>query len=906
MKNKKSSYGIHAFAVVGILMMVCFAVWFYAGDFSTASRQPEIAALNVPKVESNEFEGNVEKRQNWFMQQRLYGLGDIPAEARKAAQETADRIAPSLAENLSSGNTWSLIGPRPTRSTADNSAFGDSSGRINSIAVHPTLPNTVLIGSATGGIWRSTNALADVNGANPPLFTPVSDSQVDLAVGTIAFSQLNPTVVYAGMGDIDNNYLGTGILKSTDTGATWTRIDTNGIPARGTTSQIAVSITDSNTVYAARAEFFRPERAAQEGGGFYRSTDGGVNWTQTLAGNVTSIAQHPTNTNIIYISVVNTQIEFPAPANGVYMSTNGGANFAPINGAVDFSGYANLLVATTAANPQKIFAYGGSASNVFVLGANNDGVNPVIWTVNSLAPNQLDTGQFGYNTYLAADSFTDGRLYIGSRDLFRVTLNAANNNFMSSENVTQSWAFNAGTNQWDYTLEGAKAHSDQQSFSMANANSFFIGSDGGINRTTDGGMTFTKEMNRTLGLTQAVGITIHPTDPNIAYSGTQDNGTQRRLTGTLWKEFSNGDGGYVVINPLDTSMVFTAYVQGAFSRFTNNGLDDAVVINENFGTMRINFYCPFVGNGTDSTLYTGTQTLAVCTDCATASFNNRVGSWTFPAGGRSDLTRGGNDALSAVAVQRAAFDNTQTIYVGSNTGAFQVSQDGGATFTNRTMVMDNAVHNNNPPAKDPGRTITNIKIDPANAGTAYLTVSGFGTSHVFKATNFGATIIALPFAVDIPTNDILIDPETPTTFYLATDIGIYRSTDSGTMWNQFNTGLPPVVVTRFDSAPDGRIVAATYGRGIYQLVAPTAAAVSLGGRVLTDNGRGLANAVVSLTDESGSILTRRTNSFGYFRFDDVRAGQTVVASVKSKRFRFAPQIVNVIENSNKLNFYAEP
>ncbi len=178
--------------------------------------------------------------------------------------------------------------------------------------------------------------------------------------------------------------------------------------------------------------------------------------------------------------------------------------------------------------------------------------------------------------------------------------------------------------------------------------------------------------------------------------------------------------------------------------------------------------------------------------------------------------------------------------------------------------------------------------------------------HVFKSTNFGANIAPLPFAIDIPVNDFLIDPQTPATFYIGTDIGIYRSTDSGATWNQFNLSLPPVVVTRFDSAPDGRIVAATYGRGIYLLTAPTAASVGISGRVFAGKRRGLTNAVVSLTDADGSTQTTRTTSFGYFHFDGIEAGQTVVVSVQSKGFQFAPQIVTVTEELVEFNFYAEP
>jgi hypothetical protein len=900
MKNLKK-YFVPIIAVALLSVLAALIINFYPRNSAFENKQSEIAGLQPPKAESEEFEGNQTERKKWFLEQRLYGLGEIPAGARNRAKETADLIAPPLADALEPANTWTLIGPQPTHSTVFTNAFGDSSGRINAITVHPTTPNTVLLGTATGGIWRSTNALADPNGMNPPVFVPVSDSQVDLAVGSIAFAPSNPAIVYAGMGDSDNGYLGTGVLRSADTGATWTRVDVAGLPPRSTTSKIAVSLTDPNTVFLSRVEYFQG-RGPQAVGGFYRSTDGGANWTRTFAGSVSSIATHPTNGNVIYISVLNTFLD-PAPVKGIYRSVDGGLTFAAINGAIDFTNYDLLLLATTAANPQKIYAYGGTQAAPVVLGAVNDGVNPIVWTQNPLTFNQFDSAQFNYNAYIAADPFVDGRLFIGSRDVYRTILNPATNTLMSIQNISNSFTYNMGTNQWDYTLNGSKVHADQQSFAFAgNTNTFFTGSDGGINRTTDDGATFTQNLNRSLGLTQSIGVSIHPTNANIAYTGTQDNGTQRRENGNQWKEFSNGDGGHAVINPLDPSMVFTSYVQGSFSRFTANGTAFSAQINQNFGGMRVNFYMPLVGNRTDATLYTGTQTLAVCTDCATSPGN---GTWTFPAGAMSDLTRGGFDIISAVGVQNAAFTNTQVIYIGTNGGAFQVSQNGGATFTNRTTEMDNAVHNNMPPF-NPGRTITNIRVDPANAGTAYITVSGFGTQHLFRSTNFGATIAPVPFMVDIPANDFMIHPTIPTTFYLATDIGIFRSTDSGATWNQFNTGMPPVVVTRFDSAPDGRLAASTYGRGIYQVNVVVASAVTVAGRVTRPSGTGIANLRLTLTDNQGQIRFARTDVNGNYSFSEVPAGETYTFAVHSRRWQFAnnPRVITVLESIETLDFVA--
>lgn len=111
-----------------------------------------------------------------------------------------------------------------------------------------------------------------------------------------------------------------------------------------------------------------------------------------------------------------------------------------------------------------------------------------------------------------------------------------------------------------------------------------------------------------------------------------------------------------------------------------------------------------------------------------------------------------------------------------------------------------------------------------------------------------------------------------------------------------------VSVSRTDGATGG----GTGQNGSVTIVAPTAASVSLSGRALTSAGRGLANAPIYLTDAAGNTRTSRTTTFGYYRFDDVPAGQSVTITVVSKRFRFAPQVINVMEDVTNLNFFSEP
>lgn len=92
-----------------------------------------------------------------------------------------------------------------------------------------------------------------------------------------------------------------------------------------------------------------------------------------------------------------------------------------------------------------------------------------------------------------------------------------------------------------------------------------------------------------------------------------------------------------------------------------------------------------------------------------------------------------------------------------------------------------------------------------------------------------------------------------------------------------------------------------------QPLAPTAASVSLGGQITTADGRGIRNVFVTLTEADGTTQTALTASFGYFRFDEVSAGQTVIISVRAKRYEFArpTAVLNVGQDSGIINFVAD-
>ena len=145
----------------------------------------------------------------------------------------------------------------------------------------------------------------------------------------------------------------------------------------------------------------------------------------------------------------------------------------------------------------------------------------------------------------------------------------------------------------------------------------------------------------------------------------------------------------------------------------------------------------------------------------------------------------------------------------------------------------------------------------------YLTVSGYGTGHVFRSIDSGANWTDISSNLpNIPTSAFLIDPLVATTLYAGTDIGLFRSTDNGANWLPFNNGLPPVPIMEFASQPNGFIQIATYGRGAYELPPPNTPTVNVAnatagerGTGNSPTGEGTIDFEISLTQASSRAVT---------------------------------------------------
>jgi hypothetical protein len=373
------------------------------------------------------------------------------------------------------------------------------------------------------------------------------------------------------------------------------------------------------------------------------------------------------------------------------------------------------------------------------------------------------------------------------RDLYRSTDGGA-----TFINVTKGY-----TAEDDFDPANSTAHVDQHSFAFHpfDSQTIYLGNDGGIFLSHNGGTTY-QSLSDAIPIVQAYGIAAHPLDPSTIFLGTQDNGLERRGPNGRWLELITGDYGSILFDRNDPDVFATNYIYGTLMSFRGVSYLATLATNATFGepedNPRIAFIAPFERSQVTNTLYFGTWKLYAS--------NNGGTSWTLP-GGPVNLTYGSADKLGAIGLSP---NNGSVIYTGSYEGRVMMSRNAGATWTDVSFGL-------------PTRAVRAIAVDRNNPDLEYAGFSGYATQHVWRTTNGGASWQNISAGLpDIPVNALLIDPSNSSILYAGTDIGVFRY--SGSSWSYYSTGMPPVMVTDFDVTASGRIIAATHGRGAYELV----------------------------------------------------------------------------------------
>ena len=806
----------------------------------------------------------------------------VSGAAMNAYSGTLTTTTPSSASATSYGG-WVPLGPAPINSNAtgsfDDQDYGPVVGRATSIVVDPGDPtgNTVYLGGAYGGVWKSTNAAASDPSA--VTWTPLTDQQATLATGSLALqpSSSGPSnLILVGTGEADfsiDSYYGLGILRSADGGNTWTIINstTNGYILSGLAfAKIAFSTDNPNLVVAAATGAGNNEGAGSlaSSTGIYTSTDGGQTWALTQSGMAPGVGA----TSVVYDSTGHKFLAF-LQFEG-YFSSRDGLSWTRLasqpgtalqNCPIGNTGVpvCNVFRGEMAVVPGREELY---TWYVTIDNQGNIGDGGIYKTTNSGstwqqvndsgvtncgdgANNGCGTEQGWFNLTLAAvpnGSGTD--LYAGAVNLYKCSITVANSLCATSPFINL-------THVYGCTPIGSLAHvhPDQHGMSFLQLSPsqvvMYFANDGGIYRALNGytlksGTCGTapnafQNLNGTMGsMAEFVDFSNSPTDAATLLGGTQDNGSPATdaTYGSKWISVNAGDGGYNAIDPTSGNW-FTSNTDVSVQR-CGAGINclaqtfDPVVTNSTVGGDHGFFYTPFILDPeASSRMMVGTCRLwrgnSDGTGFTALSYNfdtvmNQVPNQAC-SGNESQLIR------SIAAGGPNTGNGSSVIYVGTEGGLTAVGTSPSTLWVTNNADLGPFTWARLTPNNFGLYPISGIAVDPDDptGNTAYAGEMGFGTG-VFQSTDQGQSWNeagnGLPNA---PVNAILIDPDDSSILYAATDVGVYTSVALGTdhrLQNWTEVGqLPNVAVLQlhmFESGGVKQLRASTYGRGVWSYNIP--------------------------------------------------------------------------------------
>jgi hypothetical protein len=884
-----------------------------------------LIALNAFAGEPEEAEGKREnpvEREQWFLHGRTY-QGKVAPQMLERAQQQRDtlrhqalqraqvRTAATAGAGVSTP-VWTELGPAPMRSVAtagDNQDYGVVTGRATTVAVDQNDPtgNTVYVGGAYGGVWKSTTAAnTDITKV---FWKPIIDDQPTTAVGAIAVKPGNSNVVLVGTGEANSStdsYYGLGVLRSTDGGNSWTLITSaNGglRPFHGLAfSKFAFDSDNPNIVVATTAAasegitvgaenpFNNPAACANATvtatcRGLYYSFDSGATWTQATISDGTAAPDNGSASSVIY-NAQQHKFYASARAHGFYVS-NDGITFTRM-GSDPFGtsqpNPASLSLGNCPTSPTNLttcplyrgemaivpgrdemyFWYVDSATTPVNGGIYETKDGGRTWTslnvtgINSCGDSVgCGTQQGDYNLAIAAipNGATATDLYAGAINIFRCQLSSANPSCGATPFINLTHVYGCSP-----TGAFSKVHPDQHwfDFLQSNPNIMFFANDGGIYRTiaalNANGVPAScpatppsspvfpfENLNSTMGsMTQLVWFSQHPSNQFTILGGTQDNGspavdaTNSGLNGLAWRSVQGGDGGYNDINPNNGNEWFASFTRVQITRCANGtGCTDnqfqTIVNSGKLGGDSAAFYMPYMLDPDDSAkLIVGTCRVWRISTAGTSAI--ALSQKFDGTGGTAACAKDSTSMVNAIAGGGPnGGSGSQVIYAGTVDGRIFSTTSALTSTTPWTEVSASGGFSN-----PNGYPISGIAIDSRDATgrTAYVTVMGFRTSHVWRTTDAGATWTDISGTSspipDSPASAVVVDKNTGTV-YVGTDVGVF-STDtpsgSSTVWTEVGpaTGvgaLPNVAVTRLAIfAPSGqpaRLRVSTYGRGIWEM-----------------------------------------------------------------------------------------
>ena len=688
-------------------------------------------------------------------------------------------------------------------------------GRVVAFAVVKQNPHAFYVGAGPGGVWKTIN--------NGHSFKPVFDHENISSIGDIKVAQSNPNIVWIGTGEANlrnSTYYGHGMYKSTDGGITWVHM---GLEESHHIGRVVIHPENPNVVYVAAQGHLYSENSER---GVYKTTDGGKTWVKCLEVvkdgrhiGATDLVMDPSNHDILYASSYDRRrwawsFRTAGPGSGIYKTTDGGESWTKLTNGLPGGMLGKIGLAIYPKIPKILYAT--------IDNANIPGMSYKKRYKELFEGQRPSKPTVGHGIYRTDDGGESWRLVspegksIGNRSNYYgqiiVDPNDEDHVYVLSSRVDES---TDGGRTWGRAFSyGGDNHVlwvDPQ-----NSKHMLMGYDYGMAITYDSGKNWYHPDELSMAQLYAIGVDMDY--PYNVYGGMQDFGSWKGPSTKKgrfpirfedWEHVQGGDGFYNQVDPTNSRWLYSESQFGGLNQIDQKtGKRKHIQIERESG-IRFNWNAPFLLSPHNlDVIYHGANMVL--------RSSNRGESWEQIS---PDLTTNDPRKMKGVgAVQYCTITTLDEspieqgiLWVGTDDGNVHLTKNGGKNWAK----LNDRIPGN------PGQWVSRVIASYHEAGTAYLTYTGFHRDDfrpfVFKTIDFGETWISL--ANNLPEESINVireDRENPNLLFIGTDKAVYISIDGGQNWSKMKNNMPTIPVHDLVIHPrENDLVVGTHGRGFF-------------------------------------------------------------------------------------------
>ncbi len=758
------------------------------------------------------------------------------------------------------------------------------SGRVTSIDVVRNNRNVMYIGTASGGVWKSTSA--------GTRWEPIFDDREVASIGVVSIDPSNPSTIWVGTGEGNpRNSLnsGYGVYRSRDAGRTWEHM---GLEETRNIHRLIVHPDDPNTIWVGAIGSpwgEHPER------GVFKSTDGGETWRKVLYGGpgvgTADMVIDPTNPNKLVVALWEHRrwpwfFNSGGAASGIYISHDGGETWDRKTGedGLPNGEMGRIGLAIAPSMPDRIYAYVESKENA-IYRSDNGGVD---WYRIS---NRGDRG-------------------IGNRPFYYANL------FVDPENENRVYSLHTyvtasedGGKSWNTFVDPGYVHVDNHAFYIHPDDQDFmvLGNDGGMEVSTDRGGSWQYSENLPIG--QFYHVNYDMETPYNVMGGMQDNGAwlgpsqllkQGEIRNSYWERIVGGDGFDVVPDPLDTRYGYSLSQGANIQRYDRETGDmrgirpehpDGVELRWNWNA-GVN-----IDPHDQKTIYLGAQFLFKSSDhglnweiiSPDLTTNNPEKQDQLNTGGLNYDNTGAEMHTTITVVEPSPLTEGM-IWVGTDDGNVQLTRDGGDSWVNSAGKF---------PDLPEATWVQQIKASTYDEGSAMVVFDDHRrdnwTPYVYQTTNYGRTWKRLVDEDDVFgfALSIVQDPIEPNLMFLGTEGGLHVTMDGGESWEKWTHGYPTVPTMDLAIHPrEHDLIIGTFGRAIWILddIRPIREATTMGMDKLKEETVHLFEIPDAINAIIGPYWGYRSTGHGMFFGENKPFSAAMNFYVKEKKGRMKMEI----------------